>query len=182
MGLCKPANVKPSQSKIYGVLPYIAPEVLRGKEYTQASDIYGFGIISYEICTGLPPYHDIAHDEFLTIRICQGLRPKSDYKIPQLILDIINKCWDTDPLKRPKAKELCELLENLVDFETEEVISLFDEQIKEADEINKQLSLTSSTVLVYHIQHILKQFIQVDFWIIKIFQNQKTMIMMIHLK
>src|SRR6185436_15118274 len=77
LGLCKPANVKPSQSgskKIYGVLPYIAPEVLRGGEYTQASDIYGFGIIAYEVCTGLPPYHDIAHDEFLAGKICQGLR------------------------------------------------------------------------------------------------------------
>uniref|UniRef100_U9TEN0 Protein kinase domain-containing protein n=1 Tax=Rhizophagus irregularis (strain DAOM 181602 / DAOM 197198 / MUCL 43194) TaxID=747089 RepID=U9TEN0_RHIID len=48
--------------KIYGVLPYVAPEVLRGKEYTQKSDIYGFGIIAYEICTGFPPYYDIAHD------------------------------------------------------------------------------------------------------------------------
>ena len=60
LGLCQPANVKSSQSgdkKIYGVLPYVAPEVLRGKEYTQASDIYGFGIIAYEICTGLPPNH-----------------------------------------------------------------------------------------------------------------------------
>ncbi|UZO08538.1 uncharacterized protein OCT59_028792 [Rhizophagus irregularis] len=26
-----------------------APEVLRGKEYTQSSDIYGFGIIAYKI-------------------------------------------------------------------------------------------------------------------------------------
>ena len=92
LGLCKPANVKSSQGrdkKIYGVLPYVAPEVLRGKEYTQASDIYGFGIIAYEVCTGLPPYHDIAHDEFLATKICQGLRPTSNYKIPQLILDII---------------------------------------------------------------------------------------------
>ena len=74
LGLCRPANVKPSQSddkKIYGVLPYVAPEVLRGKEYTQASDIYGFGIIAYEVCTGLPPYHDIVHEEFLAIRICR---------------------------------------------------------------------------------------------------------------
>ena len=91
LGLCKPANEKISHGnkKIYGVLPYVAPEVLRGKKYTQASDIYGFGIIAYELCTGLPPYHDIAHDEFLAMRICQGLRPQSNYKIPQLILDIL---------------------------------------------------------------------------------------------
>src|SRR5205085_3382250 len=94
---------------------YVAPEVLRGKEYTQASDIYGFGIIAYEVCTGLPPYHNIAHVEFLAIKICQGLRPKSDYKIPQLILDVIKKCWDADPLKRPKAEELYNLFDNLDD-------------------------------------------------------------------
>ncbi|GBB97954.1 hypothetical protein RclHR1_03100016 [Rhizophagus clarus] len=113
LGLSQPANAKPSEDeyeKIYGVLPYVAPEVLGGKTYTKESDIYGFGIIAYEICAGLPPYHDIAHDEFLAIRICLGLRPKSDYKIPQLILDIIKRCWDADPLKRPKADELYGLL------------------------------------------------------------------------
>src|ERR1051325_1779478 len=116
LGLCKPANAKDCQSgnkKIYGVLPYVAPEVLRGKEYTQASDIYGFGIIAYEICTGFPPYHDVAHDEFLAIKICNGLRPKSNYKIPQLILDIIQQCWNADPLKRPNAKELWRLFWDL---------------------------------------------------------------------
>ncbi|RGB24154.1 kinase-like domain-containing protein [Rhizophagus diaphanus] len=95
LGLCHPANVKSSQNtqnsnkKIYGVLPYVAPEVLRGNEYTQKSDIYGFGIIAYEI----------SHDDFLAMKICNGLRPKSNYKIPQLIFDIINQCWDADPLK-----------------------------------------------------------------------------------
>ncbi|RGB28009.1 kinase-like domain-containing protein, partial [Rhizophagus diaphanus] len=108
LGLCRPANVIPSQDKnkkIYGILPYVAPEVLRGKEYTQESDIYSFGIIAYEVCTG-PPYHNIAHNKILAISICQGLRPKSNYKIPQLILNIIKQCWDADPLKRPKAGEL----------------------------------------------------------------------------
>ena len=87
LGLCKPANEKSEKSEkcIYGVLPYVAPEVLRGKEYTQASDIYGLGIIAYEVCTGYPPYHDIDHDETLSIRICNGQKPNSNYKIPQLI-------------------------------------------------------------------------------------------------
>ncbi|RGB28797.1 kinase-like domain-containing protein [Rhizophagus diaphanus] len=109
LGLFRPSNVIPSQDeykKMYGVLPYVAPEVLIGKEYTQESNIYGFGIIAYEVCTGLPPYHDIAHDKVLAISICNGLRPKTNYKIPQLILDIIKQCWDADPLKRPKANEL----------------------------------------------------------------------------
>jgi serine/threonine protein kinase len=147
LGLCRPANVKSSQNEcneLYGVLPYVAPEVLRGKEYTQESDIYGFGIIAYEVCTGIPPYYDIAHDKFLTISICQGLRPKSNYKIPQLILNIIKQCWDADPLKRPKANELHELLYGL--YSSSEYYSdrEINKQIEEADKINENLTSSSS--------------------------------------
>ncbi|POG74037.1 kinase-like domain-containing protein [Rhizophagus irregularis DAOM 181602=DAOM 197198] len=147
LGLCQPANVKSSQNnnkKIYGVLPYVAPEVLRGKEYTQKSDIYGFGIIAYEICTGFPPYYDIAHDEFLAMKICKGLRPKSNYKIPQLIFDIINQCWDADPLKRPNSHELKKLFGGLwQDIYGNKMDSVIYGQVKEADDINKKLSFSS---------------------------------------
>ncbi|POG63165.1 hypothetical protein GLOIN_2v1784393, partial [Rhizophagus irregularis DAOM 181602=DAOM 197198] len=107
------------------------------------SDIYGFGIIAYEVCTGLPPYHDITHDKFLAISICQGLRPKSNYKIPQLILNIIKQCWDADPLKRPKANELYDLLNNLCRpsyLSSHEI----DEQVEEAEKINEKLTSSSS--------------------------------------
>jgi len=40
LGLCRPVDETDKEEKIYGVLPYVAPEVLRGKFYTQASDIY----------------------------------------------------------------------------------------------------------------------------------------------
>src|SRR5437762_4940624 len=90
--------------------------------------------------TGLPPYHDISHEEPLAVRICQGLRPKSNYKIPQLILDIIKQCWDASPLKRPKAEELKELLKNLYNGTDKRLYaydenSIINKQIKEADEI-----------------------------------------------
>ncbi|POG68101.1 kinase-like domain-containing protein [Rhizophagus irregularis DAOM 181602=DAOM 197198] len=163
LGLCQPANVKSSQNsnkKIYGVLPYVAPEVLRGKEYTQKSDIYGFGIIAYEICTGFPPYHDIAHDEFLAMKICKGLRPTSNYKIPQLIFDIINQCWNANPLKRPDANELRELIVKLYrDIRDNKVASVIYGQVKGADDINKkssfpvQLPLSSDTSILSYMTH-----------------------------
>ncbi|WNE40669.1 MAG: Serine/threonine-protein kinase PknD [Mycoplasmataceae bacterium] len=42
---------------IFGVLPYVAPEVLQGRSYTQSSDIYSLAMVIYEILTGLEPYH-----------------------------------------------------------------------------------------------------------------------------
>ncbi|RGB39581.1 kinase-like domain-containing protein [Rhizophagus diaphanus] len=155
LGLCQPADVKSSQysnKKICGVLPYVAPEVLRGKEYTQASDIYGYGIIAYEICTGFPPYYDIAHDEFLAMKICNGLRPKCDYKIPQLVVDVINQCWDADPLIRPNAYVLPNLFYKLLN---DNFNSIIYKQVEEADEINKksfstvQSPLSSTSTLSY---------------------------------
>src|SRR5688572_6224654 len=44
-GLSGPADEQKSDGKkVYGVLLYIAPEVLNGEPYTKASDIYSFGI------------------------------------------------------------------------------------------------------------------------------------------
>ncbi|CAI2169781.1 13218_t:CDS:2 [Funneliformis geosporum] len=116
LGYSQPTNPNTTQDgqvQVYGVLPYVAPEVLVGNEYTQAADIYAFGMIAYEIMTKLPPYYDVAHDESLASRICQGLRPSFNCfncKVPPLILDIIQGCWDADPSNRPNANELYTLL------------------------------------------------------------------------
>ncbi|MCE8162889.1 MAG: protein kinase [Candidatus Moeniiplasma glomeromycotorum] len=111
LGLSRFVNEKDKKS-VYGVLPYIAPEVLRGQDYTQASDIYSWSMIAYEILTGSPPYHRFAHDEFLAIQICEGLHPIFPIKIPLLLENLINKCWDTNPLRRPDSSELYETLNN----------------------------------------------------------------------
>ncbi|RIA79189.1 kinase-like domain-containing protein, partial [Glomus cerebriforme] len=109
MGLCKPADynaLENTKKSVYGVLPYIAPEILRGQNYTKAADIYSFGIIMYEVCSGLPPYHDVSHDINLAMKICQGLRPRFNNKVPQLIVHLIKCCLDENPLNRPSASEV----------------------------------------------------------------------------
>ncbi|CAB4420300.1 unnamed protein product [Rhizophagus irregularis] len=39
LGMCQPVNDN-ERKGIYGVIPYMAPEVLRGYQYTKAADIY----------------------------------------------------------------------------------------------------------------------------------------------
>ena len=50
MGLCGKVG-EVDTTKIYGVMPYVAPEVLKGLPYTQAADIYSFGMIIYFVAT-----------------------------------------------------------------------------------------------------------------------------------
>ncbi|GBC22027.2 kinase-like domain-containing protein [Rhizophagus irregularis DAOM 181602=DAOM 197198] len=64
----------------------------------------------YEVISGLPSYHNISHNKNLAIGICQGLRPRFNIKVPQLIIYLIKRCLDSDPLKRPKAEEIENIL------------------------------------------------------------------------
>ncbi|CAI2194638.1 15030_t:CDS:2, partial [Funneliformis geosporum] len=80
LGLSRSIDSQVETEKIYGVLPYIAPEVLRGQPYTQASDVYSFGIIAYELFANTYPYYefkDLDENE-LILKICRGLRPNMD--------------------------------------------------------------------------------------------------------
>jgi len=92
LGLSRPAD-EADEGKVYGVLPYVAPEVLCGKPYTPPSDVYSFSMIIYEHLVGLPPYHDVPHDESLSVKIYQGLHPNlKKIKMPQLLEDLIKRC------------------------------------------------------------------------------------------
>jgi serine/threonine protein kinase len=123
LGLSQPADKPIKSNEVYGVIPYIAPEVLRGKPYTKAADIYSFGIIMWEMTSGIPAFNNMPHDFNLSLNICQGLRPKIiKDKIPITINDtekqklfeemeikyteLMKRCWDPNPDKRPTAEEL----------------------------------------------------------------------------
>ncbi|RHZ86291.1 hypothetical protein Glove_52g96 [Diversispora epigaea] len=104
-GLCKPVT-KNDPEKIYGVIPYMAPETLSRGEYTQASDIYSFGMIMLEVLTSYPPYYNVPHDTNLVMNICKGRKPEIKYEIPRFFKEIMEKCWNFEPHNRPTAKEL----------------------------------------------------------------------------
>src|SRR5436190_21970622 len=112
LGMCQPANNEEQSVKkggVYGVLPYMAPEVLCGHQYTKAADIYSFGIMMNEFLSEETPYNDISHDHFLAVKICKGLRPKISEDKPKLLADLIMKCWDAKAENRPTAKELAQM-------------------------------------------------------------------------
>ncbi|UZO10121.1 uncharacterized protein OCT59_001719 [Rhizophagus irregularis] len=129
LGMCQPANNEKQSVKqegIYGVLPYMAPEVLRGFQYTKASDIYSFGIMMNEYISEETPYNNIPHNHALAIKICKGLRPNIFKYTPKLLADLITKCWDAKAENRPTAKELYQELKEVKLADADE----YDDKIK----------------------------------------------------
>ena len=119
LGLAQSIN-NSNSSNIYGVLPYIAPEVLGGKPYTFASDIYSFGIIMMVVSIGEAPYRDIPHDEKLALEICNGRRPKVAKGTPKCYNDFVDRCLDADPGKRPSAEKVLGIIRNWLLYNEQE--------------------------------------------------------------
>jgi serine/threonine protein kinase len=110
MGLCGEAT-NTDESNVYGVMPYVAPEVLRGYSYTQSADVYSFGMIMYFVATRKQPFSNCAHDQCLALDICEGTRPEINVpEAPECYIDLMRRCWDSDPDNRPKADEIKELI------------------------------------------------------------------------
>ncbi|EXX55990.1 Sps1p [Rhizophagus irregularis DAOM 197198w] len=104
LGFCGPADK--CSTSIYGNLPYIAPEVIVGRECTFASDIYSIGILMWEISFGQTPFINYEHENDIVMNIINGIRPKIVPGTPLEYKNLMKECWNADPLKRPDAYAL----------------------------------------------------------------------------
>ncbi|POG58020.1 kinase-like domain-containing protein [Rhizophagus irregularis DAOM 181602=DAOM 197198] len=111
LGFCGPANI-PLDS-IYGNLSYIAPEVIVKKKYSFASDIYSIGMLMWEISSGQPPFIK-KHDYDLAIKIINGMRPKIIPGTPLEYKELMEQCWDANPMKRPDIGTLLNKFRDLL--------------------------------------------------------------------
>ncbi|MCE8162851.1 MAG: protein kinase [Candidatus Moeniiplasma glomeromycotorum] len=144
LGLCQPASEK-DENKIYGILPYIDPEVLKNKRYTQTSDIYSFGMVAYELFSSRFPHCEYNHDRYLAEKIMKGLRPNLDnVKIPYLLKELISHCWDADPEKRPTIGDL---IKSLNDWRKEISNKKSAEFVQQYQEIEKAEKITLCQVI-----------------------------------
>ncbi|KAL4434836.1 hypothetical protein ABPG77_005363 [Micractinium sp. CCAP 211/92] len=68
-----------------GTFAWCAPELLMNKPCTLSADIYSFGVLLFEICTG---------------------------EVPEVV-DLLRRCLSEDPMQRPTASQLVEELSTL---------------------------------------------------------------------
>ncbi|KAF8051648.1 hypothetical protein N665_1686s0004 [Sinapis alba] len=94
-----------------GTLGYMAPEVLEGKAYNRKCDVYSFGVCLWEIYCCDMPYADTSFAEISHAVVHKNLRPEIPKCCPQSVANIMKRCWDPNPDRRPEMEEVVKLLE-----------------------------------------------------------------------
>lgn len=86
-----------------GTPDYMAPEQLMGRSSSTASDVYSFGLVTYELLTG---HHPCPHPGTrVTLSALSELRPEPPERkrsdVPSWLSQLVLQCLQHDPLSRP---------------------------------------------------------------------------------
>ncbi|KAK4803416.1 hypothetical protein SAY86_003233 [Trapa natans] len=94
-----------------GTLGYMAPEVLNGNPYNRKCDVYSFGICLWEIYCCDMPYPHLSFSEMTSAVVRQNLRPEIPRCCPGSLANLMKRCWDANPDKRPEMDEVVSMME-----------------------------------------------------------------------
>ncbi|MGW5848412.1 serine/threonine-protein kinase [Streptomyces sp. NPDC055254] len=91
-----------------GTPAYVAPESAEGRPQTSAVDIYGAGILLYELLTGRPPFAGGTALEVLHRHLSED--PQRPSTVPEPLWTVVERCLRKEPNERPSAENLARAL------------------------------------------------------------------------
>ncbi|KAM9328957.1 platelet-derived growth factor receptor alpha [Gastrophryne carolinensis] len=107
-----------SKGSTFLPVKWMAPESIFDNLYTTLSDVWSFGILLWEIFSlGGTPYPGMVVDSSFYNKIKSGYRMAKPEYATHEVYDIMVKCWNSEPEKRPSFYHLSEIVESLLPAE-----------------------------------------------------------------
>ncbi|CAN1280811.1 Serine/threonine/tyrosine-protein kinase HT1 [Linum perenne] len=94
-----------------GTYRWMAPEMIKKKSYGRKVDVYGFGLMLWEMIAGMIPYEEMNPIQAAFAVVNKNLRPVIPPKCPAAMKALIEQCWCLQPEKRPEFWQIVKVLE-----------------------------------------------------------------------
>jgi len=115
-GLSKEATYYYSSTTSNAKIPirWSAPEILKGKKFTNKADVWSFGITMWEVYSfGQIPYAWMSNQEVYESVVNGAFLLKKPERCPEEIFSLIRDCCKPDPTSRPNFPEVARRLEKM---------------------------------------------------------------------
>jgi predicted Ser/Thr protein kinase len=109
-----------NQTVNVGTTRWMAPEIIRcldsrsqgnGEglvvQYPFKCDVYSFAMVCYEILSGDIPFSHISSASEVKKMVLDGGHPELPTRCPELLKNLIERCWSLSASQRPKFGEIC---------------------------------------------------------------------------
>ncbi|KAM1046388.1 hypothetical protein ACFX13_026473 [Malus domestica] len=123
-GLIRLSKISPNKAKLAQPWAdtdlsnlYVAPEIYKDEIFDRSVDAYSFGLILYEMIEGIQPFHPKPIEESVKLMCLEGKRPQLRTKsksYPPVLKELIEECWDPEPVMRPIFSEIIVRLDRIV--------------------------------------------------------------------
>ena len=124
-----PINSDPRFTEAIGSSRWQAPEIIRHSRKgastpvieSKAADVFAFAMLALEVYTEKVPFQG-QEPAVAASRVLRGERPEIPKNAAQIgltpdIWKFLERCWNQNPKKRPKIKEVVRMWQKLVDAE-----------------------------------------------------------------